>query len=746
MRERRFHGKAVCCLAPRAALCQDASMPSFRDAILAILSEAPGQALASREISARLDLDLGGRRALRRELRTLCQEGILRRTRGGRYLPGRPREEVEGVISFRSRGSAELELDSGETWPVPASYLHGALPGDRVRAELLPLRRGFRPAAEVREVTRPGPGQILGTLRRAGRGAFVEPRDPDLFPYYLAVPREAMGDAEEGDFVLVQLTAPVAGGVRVIGKVVATLGREGEPGAEVAAIAVHHGLRFTFSEAAASEARAVASRVTEEDARGRLDLRAVPFVTIDGEDARDFDDAIAVERREGGGFRLRVAIADVSHYVLEGSGLDREAAERGTSVYFPDRVLPMLPPEISSGICCLKPDEDRLALCADLEISPSGEVLRTEFAEALIHSHARLTYTEVQAAIQAARPVRGVGDPAPMVDLCEILARRRRERGSLDLEIPEAQVVLDGEGEAADVARRERLLAHRIIEELMIITNEAVARIFEARGEPTVFRVHGEPDPQKLRNLAELAVALGLPLGTENLSQPLGLARMAESLRGHPGARALHALLLRSLPQALYDVENIGHFGLATNEYLHFTSPIRRYPDLVVHRLLRRLLRTGACGAREKLTERLAELATQASARERAALEAEREVLAYYRARLMSRHLGEVFPGTVAGIVPFGLFVAIDRPFVEGLVHVQTLGDDYYAYDEQAQVLRGRRTGRAYRIGDPVQVRVRDVSLSRRQVDFELERPPGGPQPRWNQGRLRERRGRPWSA
>jgi ribonuclease R len=331
------------------------------------------------------------------------------------------------------------------------------------------------------------------------------------------------------------------------------------------------------------------------------------------------------------------------------------------------------------------------------------------------------------------------------VELCEVLAHRRRERGSLDLDIPEAQVLLDAEGETADVVRRERNLAHRIIEELMIAANEAVARYFEVRGEPTVFRVHDQPNPEKLRAFAELALALGLHLRTEDLSQPLGLARLAESLRDRPGARALHTLLLRSLPQAFYDVDNIGHFGLASTEYLHFTSPIRRYPDLLVHRLLRRLLRGAARrgGAREELSEHLAELAAQSSARERAALEAEREVLAYYRARVMTRHLGEVFPGTVAGVVPFGLFVAVDRPFVEGLVHVQNLGDDFYEYNEETQILRGRRTGRTYRLGDPVQVRVVEVNLLRRQVNFELERPPGEPERKWNAGTGRRRRGRP---
>lgn len=658
---------------------------------------------------------------------------------------------MQGTIAFCASGGAELVLDTGKAIPVPASLLHGALPGDRVRAALLPPRGGRRPAADVREILQRGPGQIVGIFHRAGRGGWVEPREPELFPYYLAIATQGdAGDAEEGDLVVAELSAPPLGGARVTGRILDVLGDPDDPRAEVAAIAYHHGLRLEFPEDVAREVARIAPEVQPEELRGRTDLRSEPFVTIDGEDARDFDDAVLV-RRENRGALLRVAIADVSHYVHEGSALDREAAERGTSVYFPDRVLPMLPHELSSGICSLHPEVDRLVLCVDLHIDARGEVQESRFYEGVIRSHARLTYSEVWQAIEAGRPVRGAGDLRPMVDLCEVLNRRRRERGSIDFDIPEARVILDEHGEVQDVLRRERNLAHRLIEEFMIAANEAVARHFELAEHPTVFRVHDRPDPEKIRAFCELAGALGLHLRPEDADEPRKLAQFVQAMGERPGARALHALLLRSMKQATYDVENIGHFGLATEEYLHFTSPIRRYPDLLVHRLLRRLLRGRGPQrdeAKKALSDRLSDLAVQSSARERAALEAEREVLAFYRSRLMARHIGEIFEGNVVGVVPFGIFVELAAPFVDGLVHVQSLGDDFFQFNEEAQRLTGASTGRSFTLGDAVRVRVVDASVPRRQVTFELapdgeERRHAAPRERREKAPAAEKRRRP---
>jgi ribonuclease R len=710
------------------------------EVVLHLFRQHSPQTFSERDLTERLGLDVHGRRALRKTLRTLCRDGTLRRTRHGRYLLAQSRPSVTGIVEFRSSGQAELVLESGETLFVPAQVLRGALPGDRVRGELLPPRPGSRRAAEVKEILAHGPGQILGTLRHAGRGAYLEPREPELFPYYLAISPENTADAAEGDLVIAEISEFPLGGARVAGRVVEVLGAESDPDAEVAAVAYHHGLRLEFPEAVMREVQRVPAEVRKEDVKNRVDLRKLPFVTIDGEDARDFDDAVLVEALPRGGFRLRVAIADVSHYVPEGSALDAEALARGNSVYFPGRVLPMLPHELSNGICSLNPDVDRLVLCADLRISKDGNILASEFCEGVIRSHARLTYTEVFEGVSSGRPVRGLGDPKPAVELCEILGRRRRERGSLDFDIPEAQVVLDKTGEVVDVVRRGRNLAHRLVEEFMIAANEAVARYFEGREHPTVFRVHEHPDPEKIKAFSELAGALGLRLRPEDHTSPQALARFVEAVAGEPSARSLHALLLRSMKQAFYDIENIGHFGLATEEYLHFTSPIRRYPDLLVHRLLRPLLRGGRTPEPEehdRLSERLSEMAVQASERERLSIAAEREVLSYYRARLMTHQIGEVHAGQVAAVVPFGIFVEIDRPFVDGLVHVQNLGGDFFEFHEETQRLVGRETGVSFALGDRVQVRVVDSSVSRRQVSFELvaggarqsESPPRRPAP-----------------
>lgn len=720
-------------------------MKDLRAELLALFRD-PQRTYGLHDLAARLELDFAARRTLRRVVRALCDEGVLAR-KGGRYgLPDRQTrnaaEEVVGVVSFRANGSAELVTDDGVMFTVLARNLGGALPGDRVAAELLPSREGLRRAASVRAIIKPGPGQILGVFRKAGRAGFLEPREPELFPYHLAIARDEAHGAQDGDLVVAELHAPPHEGVsRVTGRVLEVLGAPNEPSVEVAAIAYHHGLPLEFPEAVLHEVDTVAMEVRAEERAGRVDLRDVPFVTIDGADAKDFDDAVSVRRLDGG-FLARIAVADVSHYVRPGTALDEEALARGTSVYFPGRVLPMLPHPLSNGICSLKPEVDRLALVATLELDAEGRVLRESFCEAVIRSHARLTYEEVWEEIQAKRPLRGAGDPTPLVEVCKALNAQRRARGSIDFDIAEPRIVLGDDGDVVDVLRRERNLAHRIVEELMLAANEAVARFFSSRESPTVYRIHDAPDEEKVAAFAKLAGALGFRLRPGDTEDPRALSRFVEALGERPGARALHSMLLRSMKQAQYDVENIGHYGLAATEYLHFTSPIRRYPDLLVHRLLREHLRgRGVSKPRDErrkdggapprarrhethpyheLHERLSDMAAHSSSREREAMDAEREVIGYFRARVMSRHVGEEMDGRVAGVAPFGLFVEVAEPFVDGLVHVQSIGDDYYEFFEDTQRLVGRGSGRAFALGDAVRVRVDAVNVDRRQVSFGL--------------------------
>jgi ribonuclease R len=738
-------------------------MPDLsRGAVLARFHARAGRTFSARELSQIFELGPAERRSLARILRQLCDEGLLAR-RGGRYALADERPSIEGVLSFRANATAEITTDSGESYTVLARHLAGALAGDRVRAELLPAREGVRRAAAVREVVANGPGQVLGVYRRAARGGFLEPREPELFPYYLTIARADDDDAQDGDLVIAELHAPPSpGATRVAGRIVDVLGRPSEPDVEIAAIAYRHGLALDFPADVLDEVEAIPTEVRADDRAGRTDMRDVPFVTIDGADARDFDDAIAVAPRPQGGFELRVAVADVSHYVRERTALDGEALRRGTSVYFPGRVLPMLPHPLSNGICSLKPDVDRLAMVVTLAVDSAGRVGETRFYEAVIRSHARLTYDEVWHAIESRRTVRGVGDPGPLVRLCEVLMAQRRARGSLDFDIAEARIVLDDDGEIVDVVRRSRNLAHRIVEECMLAANEAVARDFGIRDAPTVYRVHDEPDEEKLVVFARLASALGFHLRPGEANDPRALARFVDGLGDRPGARALHALLLRSMKQAVYQVDNIGHFGLAAEEYLHFTSPIRRYPDLLVHRLLRAHLqdrgtarsaktskaRRGRAthdadpeAARESEVERLAQMASRSSARERTALEAEREVIAYYRARLMEPRVGEELDGQISGVAPFGVFVELERPFVDGLVHVQSLGDDFYEFFEDSQRLVGRETGRALALGDRVRVRVDEVSVARRQVSLSFAQGASPARtPRIGQGSRRRKR------
>jgi ribonuclease R len=459
---------------------------------------------------------------------------------------------------------------------------------------------------------------------------------------------------------------------------------------------------------------------------GRLDLRHAPLVTIDGENARDFDDAVAILDGPDGGVRLLVAIADVAFYVPRAGPLDREARARGTSVYFPDRVIPMLPEELSNGICSLNPGVDRLAQAVLVDCDRDGEVLGAALFPAVIRSRARLTYTEVReivtdrALATRRRHAALVEDLERMAALGEHMARVRRHRGSIDLDLPEAEIILDLRGRAENIAKAERNVGHRMIESFMIAANEAVARTLTARGVPLPYRIHEPPGADALRDLAHFLAGFGIVLGVRDDDvRPAAFQRVLERVAGRPEERLVNTVLLRSMQQARYAPRHLGHFGLASQCYTHFTSPIRRYPDLVLHRILAAHL-AGDAAALAAATVDLAAICEESSERERIAMDAEREVVQLHKVQFMKDRVGETFDGHVSGVVGFGFFVELDAYFVEGLVHVATLTDDRYELMEHQHLLRGRRRGRIYRLGDPVRVRVASVSIERRQVDLVL--------------------------
>jgi ribonuclease R len=558
----------------------------------------------------------------------------------------------------------------------------------------------------------------------AGR-VHVVPFDRRMRDRVTVPPAEARG-ASPGDMVEVEITRWPTATRGPVGRVVDVLGRPDAPGVDTTVILRRHGIVEAHSQAAVAEARWMGGAVRPQDCEGRTDFRASLTVTIDGEDARDFDDAVSVARRVGGGWTLSVHIADVAQYVKAGSALDQEARERGTSVYFPDRAVHMFPAELATGLCSLNPGVDRLVQSCVIELDARGEPTRCGFHDGVIRSRARLTYSGVNAALTG-RP-HAIGDPAivdmlrDMHGLFALLRDRRRRRGSIDFDLPEAEIRLDEEGQVEAITASERNDAHRLIEEFMLLANEAVAAELERREAPAIYRIHEAPDPSKVEVfdafLATLGHRLGAPAGAV---RPRHFQQLVDRVAGSAVERPVALLMLRTMAQARYDTVNAGHFGLAAPVYTHFTSPIRRYPDLVVHRLLRDVRRGAVSGERrEALEAALPEIAALASQRERRAAEAERELVQWKKVRFMTDKVGEEFDGYVTGVSSFGLFVELVDPFVEGLVHLSTLADDEYRFVESAHVVHGVRSRRVYRLGDRVRARVLRVDAERRLIDLGL--------------------------
>ncbi|RMG21194.1 MAG: ribonuclease R, partial [Deltaproteobacteria bacterium] len=612
---------------------------------------------------------------------------------------------------------------------LPKEELTFALDGDRLAVRL--VRRRGRVAGELVEILERRRSMVVGTFHRTRREAYVEPFDEGL-PPRIPVRTDQGPTARSGQVVKVRMLRWPTPTEPAEGVVVEVLGDERSPKAELLSIAFARGFADVFPEAVLREAEALPETVRAEDFAGRRDLRDLPLVTIDGADAKDFDDAVYVEKVPGGGFRLVVAIADVAHYVRPGSHLDEEALRRATSVYLPGLVLPMLPEKLSNGICSLVPYEERLCMVAELTLDAAGKTVNTELYEGVMRSHARLTYEMVAAMM-------GEGEAEipkyakfweeahlePAVALSRLLNERRQQRGSIDLDIPETYPVLGEDGRPVRIERRQRTWAHRLIEEFMLAANEAVAWFFEARGLPTIFRVHDVPDREKLMHFAALARVHGadLKIGKSGFSTRQINAFLRE-LEGKPEQHALNTLLLRSMQQAVYSAENIGHYGLAAENYLHFTSPIRRYPDLMVHRLLKahweRAGRSPSAKARACLEARLDEVAVRSSERERAAMDAEREAHDYLACLYMQPRVGEHFDAVVTAVTDFGLFVEIVDHGVEGLVKAETLGG-HWVFDDLRLELSLPEEGRTYRIGDTLRVVCAAVHVERRQIDFVPE-------------------------
>jgi ribonuclease R len=668
----------------------------------------------------------------------LEERGLLVRSKGDRLtLPARL-DLMPGRLHANPAGFAFVIPDDPEREDVyvPASAVRPAMHGDRVLVRIERQRRRERVQGQVVKVLVRSTTRVVGVLRRGKTTAVVVPQEQRITVPIL-VPKGAEGGAADGDMVVAELVSHPGLTSEAEARVTTVLGPASDPRVEIEAVIHQYDLPQEFPPEVRAAARRIPKTVPATAAEGRLDLRDLPIVTIDGENARDFDDAILVEVH-GTGYRLTVAVADVAHYVRTGDAIDQEARARGTSVYFPDRVLPMLPEELSNGICSLRPNEDRLAKAVRMDFDGHGRLTHATFHEAIIRSAARLTYTQVRQALEDKDPqvraaLGAVLEPVERAEtLAHLLIARRAKRGAIDFDLPEAEVLLNSEGRPEQIVRAERSIANRLIEEFMLSANEAVARELARRKLPSLHRVHEPPAPDKLSELARFLEGFGLRLKLDHgKAEPAAFAAVLKQVEGRPEEKLVNLIVLRAMQQARYAAEPLGHFGLATDAYTHFTSPIRRYPDLIVHRILEAALR-GERG----MPQDLPAIAEESSRRERVAMEAERDVVQLKKIQYMQDKVGQIYDGFVSGVTAFGMFVELADVFVEGLVHISTFGDDYYEHLERQHALRGRRTRRMFRVGDPVRVEVVGVSIERRHIDFRV----AGMEPRGAE----ERKGDKW--
>ena len=630
-----------------------------------------------------------------------------------------PRREVAGLLSVTRFGDAFVRAEEGGPDVfVPADALASAMDGDRVVARIERHPRGRNPEGRVARIVERARQTVVGTLHRRKRVAFVVPLDRRLHREVL-IARSDDSEAEDGDVVVVRLLSFGDARTRPSGTVERVLGPLSDPGVDVLAIAHGYGLALEFPDEVVRAAEDAAASCSAEPGPGRVDRTALLTFTIDPADAKDHDDALSIEALRPGLWEVGVHIADVSHFVLPGGAVDEEALSRGTSVYLVDRAIPMLPAVLSSDVCSLLVEAPRFALSLFMIMDGEGRVRERRYERTTIRCRHGLSYEEAQAILEGSGSSGAELDGAlrALHDLARSVRATRDARGALDLDLPEAYVVLDRKGLPVDIQRRERLESHRLIEDFMILANEVVAGDLVAHDLPGLFRVHEPPSPEKIQELADVLAPLGLEVPRRKSVKPKDIQALLQVGRSAEERSLISSLVLRTLTKARYDPENLGHFGLSSGGYAHFTSPIRRYPDLVTHRAIAAAFCEGP-PLPEGTADGLQGVADWSSLREQGAEEAERATVALKKVEFMERHLGDVFTGKVSGVVPFGIFVTLEDYFVDGLVHVRSLEDDFYRYSAKDYALVGERRGRRYRLGDRLEVQVSRVDKEARHIDF----------------------------
>ncbi len=709
-----------------------ATIESLDKRILEFLARFPNDLFKSKELARRLTIKSDkDYQTFKTQLRKLQDSGQIRRVEGKRYGHLSIPQVVEGILQLTKQGFGFVKVEETQEEIFIAPNLIGsASDGDVVRvslfAESLRKKKASKREGEIIEVLSRSRTTVIGTLERSRR-LFIVSNDnrkgKDVF-----VAKDDLHGANEGDKVVVEVESWGSGHQNPEGRIIEVLGKAGDVAAEIQSVAREFKLPLSFPPEVLHESELLATQIPEEETKRRLDYRDKSCVTIDPFDAKDFDDAVSLERLEDGNYLLGVHIADVSYYVRENTGLDREALSRGTSIYFPNGVIPMLPEKLSNVICSLRPDEDRLTYSVLMTVTAKGVVKDYSIRETVIRSKRRFTYEDVQAIIDS--PGHGGKNDYPdlvreMYKLSSVLTKKRMKEGSIDFESAEAKFEFDAEGKPSAIIKKTRLESHRLVEEFMLLANRVVAGHSglakkEEHLKPFLYRIHDSPDPEKIQELSLFVEKFGYALSVDGGVTTKALQKLLNDVKGTDVENVINEVALRSMAKAIYSDRNIGHYGLAFDYYSHFTSPIRRYPDLVIHRLLKEYESNVSLERREIIRQELPSIAKQSSEMERRAMDAERAAIKVMQVEYMKRHVGDEFNAVISGVTHFGIFVEVNDILVEGMIHVRDLQDDYYVYDEKRYSLVGRRTGKQYRLGDSVSIKVVRVNPEERQIDFAI--------------------------